>query len=423
MRIVLQTTGYRGDIIPFIALGNGLIRAGHSVLLLLSPIDRTTYEIECARLGVPVRHIPSYGILLTDSQHRDIMLGQPPFLGFRRMLSHVVAPNTRALFEAAVVACANADLLISNSLLYPSRAAALVTGIPNITVTLDPAALTGAIASTPTSRLQQRLLSPIIDPLINASYTFALKNIVTPFLESFKQTKDLAIFPDLFISEILDLIPCGKLFRPAHSTWSPPHEVTGIWSPPDLPSENSIPFRLEEFLRNGPPPVFMTLGSMHVLYPDESLLLFCEAANYGKFRAIVQTSPKTGFPHGVSDGDIFYVHNVDYAHVFHECRGIVHHGSPGTVHQALLAGVPSTVLAFTRHALRTGERLAHFGAGTSPLKFKDATPPRLAERGKELIESRLLRQRSQELQKRTGAERGVESAIKLIESAVSKTRR
>jgi len=44
MRIVIPTIGSRGDVQPFIALAQGLERAGHTVTLMSHPVMRALVE-------------------------------------------------------------------------------------------------------------------------------------------------------------------------------------------------------------------------------------------------------------------------------------------------------------------------------------------------------------------------------------------
>ncbi len=48
MKIVIPTIGTRGDVQPFIALAQGLGRAGHTVTLMSHPVKRALVESRSA---------------------------------------------------------------------------------------------------------------------------------------------------------------------------------------------------------------------------------------------------------------------------------------------------------------------------------------------------------------------------------------
>ncbi len=55
MRIGLQTWGSEGDIRPFVALADGLKKAGHEVTLVITSVENKDYTSLAHSLGLRIR--------------------------------------------------------------------------------------------------------------------------------------------------------------------------------------------------------------------------------------------------------------------------------------------------------------------------------------------------------------------------------
>ena len=62
MRIDLQTWGSEGDIQPFVALADGLQKAGHEVTLVITSVENKDYASLAHSLGLRIRQVvfPSF---------------------------------------------------------------------------------------------------------------------------------------------------------------------------------------------------------------------------------------------------------------------------------------------------------------------------------------------------------------------------
>ncbi len=420
MKVLLQTFGTRGDILPFIFLGEGLLRNGHDASLIVTSTDGADYSSLCHQLNLPVSHVPAHGILLTPTQRKSVYQSSNPISGLKRALDDAIAPVAEQLFTYSATRFSAADAVISHATLYPARAAALASGTAHITVTLNPLEVPGIGPTVEISDILGRFADFLTWKTRQIAVDLFAKRTVSTIWAQAGLSSPGHVVPKMFLSDILNLIPVGCILWKSKSLSSPVHRVTGALLPSLSDSDPELPYRMEDFFRTGPPPVFMTFGSMQRLHPEEMLLLSCEAAKQGKFRAIVQTSPDTGFPHAVSDGDVFYVHQVNYSRIFPRCSGIVSHGGVGTVNEALRAGIPSLVVAFNYEQYAWGQKLAEYGAGCSPLRYRGLTAENLASRVTELISSRLLARRSKELARRARADNGVKKAVQYVEEALSR---
>lgn len=170
----------------------------------------------------------------------------------------------------------------------------------------------------------------------------------------------------------------------------------------------------EAFLRAGPPPVFLSLGSLEQIAPERARALLAGAARESGLRCMLQfKSDRRGS--STVDGQALTIGRAPHARVFERCAAIVHHGGAGTVHTAAAAGVPSLVVAFVDEQRDWGRRLAAAGAGHDPLSFWKVTPRALASAMRRLVEHEALGVTARALAQRLRLEDGVSRACQVLE--------
>ena len=109
MRITIPTTGSRGDVQPYVALGVGLQRAGHRVRLA----THADFEGMARGQGLNFFPVEASGRALQGSEVGDRMLraGGNPFL-FLREFARLRQPLLRSLMANCWEATADADLVL-----------------------------------------------------------------------------------------------------------------------------------------------------------------------------------------------------------------------------------------------------------------------------------------------------------------------
>jgi UDP:flavonoid glycosyltransferase YjiC (YdhE family) len=110
------------------------------------------------------------------------------------------------------------------------------------------------------------------------------------------------------------------------------------------PGEGLDP-ELEEFLRNGDPPVVFTLGSSAVVDAGSFYEQSREAIRRLGCRAVFLMGDQNHFRNGaMGSEDVFYTDYAPYSLLFARAAAVVHQGGIGTVAQTMHAGVPSLVV-------------------------------------------------------------------------------
>jgi vancomycin aglycone glucosyltransferase len=156
---------------------------------------------------------------------------------------------------------------------------------------------------------------------------------------------------------------------PTLAPWQPVPNLdvvqTGAWI---LPDERPLPAGLEAFLEAGPPPVYVSFGSMRA--PKDVARVAIEAIRARGRRVIIGR--------GWADLDLiddkddcFAVGEVNQQALFGRVAAVVHHGGAGTTTTATRAGAPQVVVPTWGDQPYFAGRVAALGIGAA----HDATAP------------------------------------------------
>jgi vancomycin aglycone glucosyltransferase len=152
---------------------------------------------------------------------------------------------------------------------------------------------------------------------------------------------------------------------PTLAPWPEPADFdvvqTGAWI---LPDERPLPAELEAFLDAGPPPVYVSFGSMPVREAEEVARAVVEAVRARGRRVLLGT--------GWADlaliddqDDCLAVGEVNQQALFRRVAAVVHHGGAGTTTTTARAGAPQVVVPQVADQLYWAARVADLGIGVA----------------------------------------------------------
>jgi UDP:flavonoid glycosyltransferase YjiC (YdhE family) len=124
---------------------------------------------------------------------------------------------------------------------------------------------------------------------------------------------------------------------------------------PDLPE-------LEDFLDQGPPPVYVGFGSMPRI--DQAALAprVAAAARLAGLRVVVGV-PRGMLPGDIAGKDVFFVHRYPHGALFPRMAAVIHHGGAGTTATAAAGGTPQIIIPHILDQYFWGERVRRAGIG------------------------------------------------------------
>ncbi|KAK5658750.1 hypothetical protein OQA88_1560 [Cercophora sp. LCS_1] len=136
---------------------------------------------------------------------------------------------------------------------------------------------------------------------------------------------------------------------------------------------------LAAFLAAGPPPVYIGFGSIVVDNPNFLTRTIFDAVSMSGVRALVSKgwgglgADAVGIP-----DNVFMLGNVPHDWLFQHVSAVVHHGGAGTSAAGIKAGKPTVVVPFFGDQPFWGQMIAKAGAGPAPIPFKKLSVESLA---------------------------------------------
>jgi sterol 3beta-glucosyltransferase len=416
MDIAIIALGSRGDVEPYIALGKGLRRAGHPVRLVTHPEFEALvngHGLEFWPVQVGVQGIAQNAVMRER-------LGKGNLLA---VLSHMAREAERGAlvgYQDGLTACRGTDLLIAGiGGLFIGLALGEKLGLPLLQAYYAP--------FTPT-RAYPSFLLPMVRPELSGtlnrlSYTLARQMMWQAFRPADtlarRRVLDLpaASFWGPFNVESTRGLPILYGFSPwvipRPPDWGDNVHVTGYWFL-DAQDGWTPPRVLAEFLRAGPPPVYVGFGSMSSEKPEETAELVVKALALAGQRGIL-LSGWSGLSKAELPDSVLMVESVPFSWLFPRMAAVVHHGGAGTTAAGLKAGVPSVVVPFFADQPFWGQRVAQLGVGPAPIPRRRLTAERLGMAIQQAVTDQAMRQRAARLSTKIQGEDGVAQAVAVVQ--------
>ncbi|EED17988.1 conserved hypothetical protein [Talaromyces stipitatus ATCC 10500] len=143
-------------------------------------------------------------------------------------------------------------------------------------------------------------------------------------------------------------------------------------------SDYTSPKDLADFLAGGPPPVYIGFGSIVVDNPEELTRIIFGAVKRAGVRALVSQG-WGGLGGKDVPENIFLLGNCPHDWLFQHVSCVVHHGGAGTTAIGIAMGRPTIVIPFFGDQPFWGSMIHRANAGPEPVPFKSLTEEKLAE--------------------------------------------
>lgn len=420
MKIGIQTWGSTGDVHPLAALAGGLAAAGHEVTLAITGTERTDYGSLARHLGITIveaGHIGEDAERLNAVGSR-IFAERDPMKQFRIMNEELFEPCIGEMYEVAKGLAERNELLMGHFLCHPTQLAAERAALPYLTVTLNPSAIPSRhVAPNPFPNL-----GGLFNGLLWRLAGGMLSGALLPSVNRLRRREGVAPFSDYrqaWESPLANLIAVSPQLVEAPPDWEVSQQLCGFFELPDDSAGWTMPEGLTEFLHAGPPPIYLTFGSMlGAPRPSAELeagsRLLVEAVRAAGCRAVVHSH--WDHVNGVVEDDAIYrIGRAPHQRIFPHCAAILHHGGAGTTHTALRAGRPSIVVPHLLDQFYWGERLRKLGVAPPMIKRDKATVERIAGAIRQVLDDPAMTERAETIAKHMAEEDGVRRAVRVIE--------
>lgn len=386
LNIVIQVVGSRGDVQPFIALGNELQKYGHRVRLATHDAFGSFVresDLEFFPIGGDPTQLMAYMVKNPGLIPNIKSLRAGDIQQKRRMVAEMLDGCWKSCIEDDPLTHVPfvADAIIANPPSFAHIHCAQALSIPVHLMFTMPWSSTRAFAH----------------PLANVTYTdtspktanylsYGLVEWMTwqglgDVINSWRASIDLEPVPATEGPNLPDTLKVpftycwSAALVPKPSDWAAHIDICGFFfrKPPNY----SPPPDLEAFLQGGPTPVYIGFGSIVIDEPELFTSKLLEAVETAGVRAIISRGwSNLGGPPSHS---IYYLDDCPHEWLFQHVSAVVHHGGAGTTACGLRYGRPTVIVPFFGDQPFWGNMIAAAGAGPLPIPYRSVTSQNLAE--------------------------------------------
>lgn len=416
MNITLLTTGSRGDVQPYVALGVALRRAGHTVTVA-APSDMASlirgYDLSFWKTDGATPEIMNSAVV------REAMTADNPLkvlMSFHKIKKLVVAMQGQ-LYDA----CNDADIIVFHPGAVIGAHAARQKGIPAILATPFPMSPTGdypALVFYNWPRLGRhwnRFSHLLFQRIMSVASGSPVKQFwKTRFGESQPLTGNpFKVQDSLRFPTIVGVSP--QVFATPRD-WPGHTHSTGYWFL-DAEHDWQPSAELCAFLDNGAPPVYVGFGSVgNTAEAEYTGRIVIDALHMSGQRGIIARGWGGISAKSLPD-NIHLLDSAPHAWLFPRMAAVVHHGGAGTTAAGFRAGVPTLIIPHANDQFAWGRRAWELGVAAKPIPRKELSANRLSSAITRILEMDIV-SASRDLGQRVRAENGLAEAVKWIEATI-----
>ncbi|MBS2033663.1 glycosyltransferase family 1 protein [bacterium] len=421
MKYALIAVGSRGDLQPYLALGLGLQRAGHQVLIVSPQNDAPLVQaLNLSHWPLPV----DIRAAIESPEVKAMAQSDSPLRFFRTHLKGVKSLQRQMADVQSEIfrACQGRDALIY----HPGQQGVYLIGrhlgIPTVLASPFPITSTGRYPcllfyngprlGSLYNRASHLLFQTLFWWISRPSFRSFWPHGRVP-LSSLTRRQEQSGLPVLF--------GYSPLLFPRPPEWSDNIEVTGAWQLEEEPGWTPSA-ELLDFLKAGPPPVYVGFGSMKEASSFKPLLDLLVKAGASSGQRLVISSGWNHPPEGIQlPPEVFLLSNCSHAWLFPQMAALVHHGGAGTVAAGLRAGKAAVIVPHMGDQPGWGRRLEELGVAPRPLPKRELSAERLAHSMTQALDP-AVRQRARLLGLQMAQEDGVEQAVSLLNRKLGQSR-
>ena len=343
MKIILTSIGTRGDMEPFLAIGEILKEKGHSIICLFPEQFRSLAEDS----GFEFRSLGSEFIEMLDSPAGRTAMGGGKF-GLKKLRAYLKLISMQketskkmVRIQEEVIESEKPDRIVHNGkVIYP-----VIWGLKNKhRIMVSPVPYMHYVKNHSHVAFN-RNFGPWLNKQSYNLANYGLIKTISGSLKWLKQERTLSakdIKHALFTNKTIYTISPSLFERPDY--WSENIQVLGYherkktvnWEPST---------ELVDFLNSHPKIVLVTFGSMINKNPPKKTRIILDILERNKIPAIINTASGGLVKPEVYDKELFhFVERIPYDWVLPKIYAMIHHGGSGTTHTAIKYGCASMII-------------------------------------------------------------------------------
>lgn len=336
MRILLAPAGSRGDVQPFVTLATALIGEGARPILC----GAKRFRAEAEERSIPFVEYRFDVEAAMRAHGGDNTAGR---LATMRVVNDLLLGSVDCHFDTLLEgSTGGVDLVVGAGLQVAGAAIAAYLRVPYVCIAYCPAAIPSrshAPMTLPFPSLPRSLV-----PLAWRATELGFRHLLGGAINARRARLSLPPMGDLletYISPQPVLATDPELGEAPRDPFGARALQLGYMHRGDAPRE--LPERVERFLREGPPPVYIGFGSMIDPEPEWTARMIVEAVERAGCRAIVAHG-WAGLRMPDPPPRVLFADELPHERLFPRCAMTVHHGGAGTTHASARAGVPQLLV-------------------------------------------------------------------------------
>ncbi|WP_460510042.1 glycosyltransferase [Frigoribacterium salinisoli] len=397
MRMMLLTTGTRGDVEPFVALARHAASRGHEVRLALPDDAVAPSGVDSVRLGL-------------DAQRLLSPAGRTPW-ALARHLRAEVRPAMRRMLAAAVreTIAFDPDVVVHHPLVLSAPMVSDSLGVPRVLVEFAPVATPSArfpAAGGPTATRDLGAHNRATYAVPRAAARLFDADVARAAAELPGGRRPAGRSPSR-----ATLMAVSPALLPRPDDWPERVHQTGAWY--EEASAASLDSVLGDFVGGGPF-VVASFGSMATGDASARGRAVVTAARSQGLRVLLVTGwGGLALSTGCHGPDVLAVRSAPFDAVLPRATLAVHHGGAGTSHAVARAGVPAVVVPVTADQPFWAAQLHRQGVAAAPVPLRRSSAGTL---GPAMTDALSHRGRAAEVGRVMRREHGVQRAMDVLES-------
>ena len=425
MKVLIVTLGSRGDVQPYVALGQGLKAAGHDVTVCTS----TLFQAFITEQGLNYGHMNNQLMQLMDSDAgRDAMENTNNLWGTIRtnikLFSQVKSMYRQTLQDIwqTTQSVAPDLLILASKAAFMAEAIADKQEIPLVIALPFPQFVPTAQSPAmgfpdwPLGRWYNRFTYWIVHTAIGL-YGGIPNEFRRKVLQLPPKPKGMDLLHRADGSPIPVLHGYSQYVVPRPTDWPDSVHVNGYWFL-DQHDSWQPPDDLKAFLEAGAPPIYIGFGSISGSQPQRLAKVVIDALQTTHQRGILATG-WGGLQTGDLPKTVFQLDQAPHDWLFPKVSAVIHHGGAGTTAAGLRAGRPTLICPFFGDQPFWGKQIYTLGVGPKPIPQKQLTTSKLAKAMHDLVSNQTMRHNAETLGEKIRTEEGVGNAIAILETLFS----
>ncbi len=346
MKAIIFSIGTRGDIEPFLAIGQLLKRNKWEVLCVFPEQFRDTVE----NMGLAFKGFTKEFLELLEGKDGKMFMGGRGSI-FKRLRILIRMSKTGIKLSKEMISLQHRIQLEENPdriIYHPKCNFALIWGMknPGKSILVSPIPFMGHPIDhlTALGNNYGKLLNRFSFWLTNTVKAIVIKKISTQYRKDYKGIKiTISSIKKAMLEKEKTFYTISPSLFPRPDYWPEPAKVVGYYE-----RDQTINWKPDEalikFIETHEKIVFITFGSMSNSNPMEKTRIIVDVLKRNNISAIINTSWGGLEEPSERPENIFFVNNIPYDWVFSRMYAIIHHGGSGTTHSALKYACPSLVV-------------------------------------------------------------------------------